>query len=486
MGNKISFKLDGISEVITGMHVRVVDNQDNTLFSVADAATDAAGNVTLGIGTMGTKGTEVWVYCDNFDPTADAAVEHQFAAIKATVEEADAKVYENIIMLGSSSYARAFSAPEEKAELQELLGDYGLPVINIVTEVQSGSSSGYQADTLMPQAVANNSALENVLFFPQSPTNNVGAPLDSATNLDATRNNIISIISQADAAGWDTVYSNFNSTPDSDTFEVERWNEEFLKPIVTEHAPLSLKDGVFVQDYDRISKHDAYSFSSSDGIHLKEGSGDRLLRHVTASNLARLMGKDPRRSLAGRRFVVSLVGGDPADRHRHDGITPILRGTMPDENGGSTSIGANIIDADTGEIMPDLYVEVSGSAGLNAGRGNDGDTSTSIANHKALLGALWKAMNSNYEMGITIGSFSQTLPVIKSLKLAGSRIATGDDRKGEWTYDGEVKTLDATALPYGSVEFNDMTPVDNMVKLTSALAAGSNYHYLNVIECTFA
>lgn len=486
MGNRISFKLDGINEVVTGMHVRVVDEQDNTLVTVNDVSTDSAGNVTIGIGEMGTIGTQVWTYCDNFDPTADVAIEHQYAAIISTVEEAPAKVYDNVIMLGSSSYARAFADPEEKAELQELLGDYGLPTINIVTEVQSGSSSNYQADTLMPQAVTNNTGLENVLFFPQSPTNNIGAPLDSATNLEPTRTNIISIINQADAAGWDTVYSNFNTTPNSDTFEVDRWNEEFLKPIVAEHAPLSLKDGTFVQDYDRISKHDAFTFSSSDGIHLKEGSGDRLLRHVTATNLARLMGKDPRRPLAGRRFVVSFVGSDTAERYRHDGITPILRGTMPDEDGGSTSIGANIIDADTGEIIPDLYVEVSGTAGLNTGRGNNDDTSTGIGNHKALLGALWKGTNSNYEMEITIGSFSQTLPTIKSLKLAGSRVASSTDRKGEWTHNGVVKTLDAAVVPYGSVEFSDMVPVDNMVKLTSVLAAGSTYHYLNALECTFA
>ena len=393
--------------------------------------------------------------------------------------------FDNIVFLGSSTSDRAFNSADALADMQETLQEHGLPAINLVPETQSGSSAPYQAETLMPQAVASNSSLQNVLFFGQSPTNSLTQAFSTETQVvkDKLQGNIESILTQSNDAGWTSLYSNFNKTPEADTYEIEQWNDNFLTPIVQSLSPDSIKSGVYVQDYEKFGGWSNYLFSSRDDIHLAEISGDRLYRQYSAANIARYMGYDTRKNLAGRRVVVQPTGGGSENWPRIQNITPIPLGlgSAPYRH-----MGANLVDADTGELLTDLYVVLDGTRGINSGTGNAGDSSSSYLNDEVLKKCAWIGVDEVDGFYLEIGSFSQQLPSVASLKLAGNRNSTGNDRVGEWVCNGETKFLDGTERPCGLVDFLNVPTVDNKITATGALAAGSLYSYLSVIEIQFA
>lgn len=393
--------------------------------------------------------------------------------------------FDNIVFLGSSTSDRAFNSADALADMQETLQEHGLPEINLVAETQSGSSAPYQAETLMPQAVANNSLLQNVLFFGQSPTNSLTQAFSTETQVvkDALQGNIESILTQSNNAGWTTLYSNFNKTPEAETYEIEQWNDSFLTPIVETLAPQSIESGVYVQDYEKLGGWSNYLFSSRDGVHLAEISGDRLYRQYSAANIARYMGRDTRKDLSGRRVVIQPSSSSNLSWPRIQNITPIPLGlgSAPYRH-----MGANLVDADTGELLTDLYVVLDGTRGINSGTGNTGDSSSSYLNDEVLKKCAWIGVDEVDGFYLEIGSFSQQLPNLASLKLAGNRASTSNDRVGEWVCNGETKFLDGTERPCGLVDFLDVPTVDNKITATGTLAAGSLYSYLSAIEVQFA
>ncbi len=403
--------------------------------------------------------------------------------------EPPSKQYNNIVFVGSSTTARAFGQTPDAQEIdrivdmQNMLEAQGVTGLNLITEAQSGSSAGFQADTLMPSATSNNSGLSNVLFWGQAPSNSVpsGAYEDAnQANKDALRVDVESILDQANSAGWTPVYSNFNNTPNKDLDSL--WNTDFLKSIVDVKAPLSIESNEFVQDYEALGGWSNYLFSADDGIHLAEGPGDRLYRQFSATRIARIMGNDLRKDLSGRRVVVSMAGSvAPLDLDVYDNITPMPLGYIGDDR---LCCAANLVDADTGEILPDLYIAVKGATTSRTGQGNAGNSSSSYLNDKALSQSLRMPPSQLLGMRVEIGSFSQALPSVSKLILAGS--SSLPNKITDWECNGETKTLDANDTPCGVVEFLSVPTVDNKVNAVGTIPAGSEHAYLSAIEVQFA
>lgn len=484
MNNTVKFKLKDSPAGLSSIDAVVMNKaQDTILWSGRHATT--GGDVELNIGTAGTGGQNVWVYGNNVTTGAEAVsqVFGGYSVIESNTTPVQS--YDNIIFLGSSTSDRAFNSPEALADMQEILQEHGLPTMNLVAETLSGSSAPYQAETLMPQVVSKNAELKNVLFFGQSPTNSINQAFSSEDQSvkDRLQKNIESILTQSNNAGWTTLYSNFNKTPEAKDYEIEKWNDNFLTPIVQSLAPRSIDFGTYIQDYEKLGGWSDHLFSSRDGVHLSEVSGDRLYRQYSAANIARFLGYDTRKSLAGRRVVVQPTSSNPLNWSRFQNITPIPLGlgSAPYRH-----MGANLVDADTGELLTDLYVVLDGTRGINSGTGNTGNSSSSYLNDKILKKCAWIGVDETEGFYLEIGSFTQTLPTIASLKLAGNRNSSGDDRFGEWVCNGETKLLDGTQRPCGLIDFRDVPAVDNKVTATGTLASGSSYSYLSAIEIQFA
>lgn len=486
MSNVVNITMNNVPAGLDSMYARVEEDVltqgvRNVLYS--GVAPVSGNSIQIDIGTAGNVGDGVIVSADNY--TSGGAAFKSMSGYSLIEAGEAALSFDNIVFLGSSTSDRAFNSSEALADMQEILSEHGLPAINLVPETLSGSSAPYQAETLMPQAVTNNASLQNVLFFGQSPTNSVieAYSTESQDVKDILQGNIESILTQANNAGWTTLYSNFNKTPNKDTFEIEQWNDVFLTPIVESLAPESIESEVYVQDYEKLGGWSNYLFSSRDGVHLAEISGDRLYRQYSAANIARYMGYDTRKDLSGRRVVVQPSASNSLSWPRIQNITPIPLGlgSAPYRH-----MGANLVDADTGELLTDLYVVLDGTRGINSGTGNTGDSSSSYLNDEVLKKCAWIGVDEVDGFYLEIGSFTQQLPNVASLKLAGNRNSTGNDRVGEWVCNGETKFLDGTERPCGLVDFLNVPTVDNKITATGALAAGSLYSYLSAIEIQFA
>ncbi|WP_418608894.1 hypothetical protein ACNSN2_07020 [Pseudoalteromonas sp. US3C1013] len=487
MTNKVKITMKNVPEGLDSMYLKIEETAisqgvRNVLFS---GVKPVNGNVVeIDIGNAGTVGAGVIFSADNFTTSGQPfKAMRGYGVIEAGADSTLS--FDNIVFLGSSTSDRAFNSVEALTDMQNILQEHGLPYINLIAETRSGSSAPYQAATLMPQAVNNNSSLENVLFFGQSPTNSLTQAFSTETQevKNSLKADVESILNQANSAGWTPLYSNFNKTPEAELYEISQWNDSFLTPIVTEFAPQSISDGVYVQDYEKLGGLSNYLFSSRDGVHLAEISGDRLYRQYSAANIARFMGYDTRKSLSGRRVVVQPSSSTSESWPRIQNITPLPLGL---NSAPYRHIGANLVDADTGELLTDLYVVVHGSRGINSGTGNAGDSSSSYLNDEVLKKCAWIGVDEVDGFYLEIGSFSQQLPDLASLILAGNRSSTGSDRVGEWVCNGETKFLDGVLRPCGVAEFLNVPAVDNKITATGFLANGSLYSYLSVIEMKFA
>lgn len=85
MGNTVTFKLDGVSEILTGLNVRIFSDDRNIIAFKRDQVSDAAGNITVELGNLGSSGQRLLIYCDDFNANAPAGTNHKFAASKGVV-----------------------------------------------------------------------------------------------------------------------------------------------------------------------------------------------------------------------------------------------------------------------------------------------------------------------------------------------------------------------------------------------------------------
>ena len=490
MANKVTITMNDVPVGLDSMYVRVEEDAltagvRNVLHSGVQAVT--GNTIDINIGENGTVGNGAIISADNY--TSGGAA---FKAMSgySLIEAGEAALnFDNILFMGSSTTARAFGQTldaqdiDRVADMQSMLAAQGVAGLNLVTEAQSGSSAGFQADTVMPEAVTNNAGLTNVLFWGQAPSNSVGGGAYSEADPSskaALQSDIESILDQAASAGWTPVYSNFNNTPSKDLDPL--WNTEFLKDIVDVKAPLSIDGSEFIQDYEALGGWSNYLFSADDGIHLAEGPGDRIYRQFSATRIARLLGNDLRKDLSGRRVVVSMAGSvPPVDLDVYDNITPMLLGYIGEDR---LCCSANLIDADTGEILPDLYVAVKGATTSRTGKGNAGNTSSSYLNDTALSRSLRMPPSQLAGMRLEIGSFSQTIPSVSKLIIAGS--SSLPNKITDWECNGETKTLTADDVPCGAVEFLNVPIVDNKINALGTIPVGSEHAYLSAIEIQFA
>lgn len=86
MGNKIIFKLSGLSETIHDICVRAADKDDNTLLLDPAVSSASDGTITLTLPEgMGKAGEEALVFCDRY---TSSNVPHKYAVTAATIEGA--------------------------------------------------------------------------------------------------------------------------------------------------------------------------------------------------------------------------------------------------------------------------------------------------------------------------------------------------------------------------------------------------------------
>lgn len=398
-----------------------------------------------------------------------------------------------IIMFGSSTTARSFDATG-LTDITGMLADYGITGVEMLTSSLSGSNVQYHKDTLMPAAIASYSAKPKVLCVVQLAVNSVTTIGDYATadagSIATYTSNQNNVFDQAVAAGWRVGAVNFNDSANSASMHIGDWNTYVGHPIIASKAPAWISGNTAVIDYYGLSIKGGvpWMFSSSDGTHLKEISGDRLWRAYTASRIAKNQFGYPAKNLSGRRFVVAWGSTDSASWQRVGYVNRLAASSGPTTTTPMKSFCGHILDADTGEVLPGLYVALVGGQGVNTqGRGNAGNNSNSYLNNTACAGSIYHDTTyASTGFYLEIGSFDGAVPNASSVKVSASRNVTGTDRFATWTCNGQSLDLDATAIPAGLVTFNSVPATGGIISATAAIKAGSTLSYFSAVEVVFA
>lgn len=398
-----------------------------------------------------------------------------------------------IIMFGSSTTARAFDTTG-LTDITGMLADYGITGVEMLTSSLAGSNVDYHKNTLMPAAISSYGAKPDVLCVVQLAVNSVTTIGDYATapagSINTYTANQSNVFDQAVAAGWRVGAVNFNDSLNAASMHMGDWNTYVGHPLIAAKAPTWISVNSAVIDYYGLSRKGGvpWMFSSADGTHLKEIAGDRLWRAYTASRIAKKQFGYPTKSLTGRRFVVAWGGTDSPSWQRVGYVNRLAASSGPSASVPMRSFCGHILDADTGEVLPGLYVALVGGQGVNAqGRGNAGNTSNSYLNNTACSGSIYHDTTySSSGFYLEIGSFDGPIPNTANMKISGSRSVTGTDRIATWTCNGQSLDLDGTAIPAGVVTFNSVPATGGIISATAAIKAGSTFSYFSAVEVKFA
>lgn len=487
MSNIVKFKINGLSSALSSVYTRVTDLSRVELFEGETLVSDAVGNVELDIGAAGSVGQGVIVYGDNYS-TGNESTFKSFSGYSVVEVPPSSAAYDNIVFFGSSTTERAFATQLERDDMSILLADYGISGVDLYTNAVGGTDAVYQNNTLMPQAIAEHNSLSNVMLFMQSPTNSLTTAYSSATTQykDALSTNINGIMNQAISQGWDVFCSNFNTTAGNIGKEPSLWDANILKPIVEASAPISLDNGNYIQDYNALSSLSNYILAASDNTHLKEIAGDRAYAQLSALSIADNFGKKPVINLAGRRVVASVGGTTPAEWVKYNGINKLQSSVTATTSERGVACSLQLFDADTGELIPGLIFAIRGAIQTAAGRGNAGNTSTSVYNNDALITSLYTKNGSLESLRFVITTVDGTVLPNATITIAASRNSTSTQLVTDWTCGGETKALDAGTVPCGVVTFNNVAPINNEINGTSAIAAGSAHSFFSAIEIQFS
>ena len=400
---------------------------------------------------------------------------------------------QTLILFGSSTTARAFDATG-RTDMTGMLADYGITGVEVLTSSLEGSNVDYHKDTLMPAAVASYASKPDVLCVVQMAVNSVTTIGDYATASEAAKSAYASkqsnVFDQAIAAGWSVAAVNLNEAPNSAAMHMGDWNTFVGNPIISAKAPDWIAGGKALIDYYGLSRTGGqpYLFGSTDGIHMKEISGNRLWRAYMASRIAKKSFGYPEKSISGRRIVVAWGSTDSASWQRVGNVSRFSASSGATPSAPMKSFCGHILDADTGEVIPGLYVALIGGQGVNTqGRGNAGNNSNSYLNNTACAGSIYH--DSTYAATgfyLEIGSFDGPVPSAQSVMISGSRNVTGTDRIATWTCNGQSLDLDGTAVPCGVVTFNGVPADGNgRITATAAIKVGSTYSYFSAVEIQF-
>lgn len=434
--------------------------------------------------------------------SAAGAVQPSSTALTATITNYDAanwydytkfvvdnNPYKFIEFVGSSTSSRSIAGREDTDDMRYLLREYGV-YTTVLDTTSPGTDAANHNSTLMPSAVSTFGTLADVLCYYQAPSNSVDYVYSDATpaELAAIESDIVGVLTQAVNTGWTPFISNLNTTPNSAGKEIPSWNSQFILPIAKANAPLSVySDDSFVQDYYTASAVDNFLFSDEDSIHLKKISGDRVYRQITAPSIAKMLGKLPSTSLAGRRVMIAWGGSTQANWRTVDKVSRLATSVDATVAIPAKAFSACVVDSDTGVPIPWLYVAVEGHQTFNTvgGSGNVGNTSSSYLNNIALAGNF--SHDATYAgMKITIGNiYDIALPNATVIIAASSNISDSVS-KTDWTANGETKQVNAALVPCGSATFNNVPAVDNKIVINGVIASGSTKSYLSAIEIQFS
>lgn len=397
--------------------------------------------------------------------------------------------YDNIIFFGSSTTERAFNT--KLTDMSLLLSDYGLTP-SLYSNGLGGTKADAQASTYMPQTTAMFTGLSNALCWIQSATNSITTTYDGISQpwKDAFFADETSVCNQASAAGWTPVISNLNYASNFAAQNRDEWNTKMMLPIALGSAPASVIGGSgFIYDYWKLSNLSP-QFNNSDGVHLHPVSGDRLYRSFSAMQMAKLQGKYSPKSLNGRRVIIGLGGDTDVSWVNYNGInaapiSPTMQGVT------NSAITARCFDANTGELLTDLWVVIGGFTGVNltGGRGNTGNTSTTLMNDTLLKKVAFSGDGGGgtIPLKIEIGTFGGVALPSASISIISSRSVTPDGtKKCNWTFGGETKLQDAELLPPVPISFTSKAPINSKHTIDGNFNAGSNFIYFSGIDIQFS
>jgi len=138
-------------------------------------------------------------------------------------------------------------------------------------------------------------------------------------------------------------------------------------------------------------------------------------------------------------------------------------------------------DIDGTIVLGSSFTFESAGGASNTGRGNAGDTSTSLTNDILLTNFIFNGSSGTKTITINVGDFVPADTF--TIKITASRDTTAIDRITEYTIDGVTLEIDAANNPPLIVEFNNVTGqelLDNGIQWNKK--AGSSFGYINGIR----
>lgn len=292
MSNEINFKLNRVTSSLSAVYFRVssVDGQEEIL-KAKQLYSDTQGNVSLGLGAIGTIGTRVKVYGDT---GTEVGFKH-FVGFADIVQQ-QARAYTNIVVIGASivegSFGRDLTTPNSLA--QAALEGAGITGVNIY----GYGWSGFTITQILPKISEAFAAFPNddTLFIIHIGGNNVTLtrPYATATQteLDGLRSELDELYSLIESRRDDVIVASLTFR-DYDDITADNEDNGSLPYITNEYAKrfntrFQNKDGMPVVDLYTWSYANRVDILAEDNIHLTN-FGKQLLREFVPTRIKYLL-----------------------------------------------------------------------------------------------------------------------------------------------------------------------------------------------------
>ena len=380
-------------------------------------------------------------------------------------------VVKTMVMLGASIMNSAFFTP---STVDKVKSRYGFKEVAIVNEAVAGNTTGDLLARLQP-ILDTYAGQEGVVFPIHIGGNDVSnlKPYATATetSIAETASNIQTIITMIRNAGHRVLlgnisYRTYNGTVPPESAGSLPFNTNIVEPTIRTMLP-ELWDGdssaPFIDTYTFLQNNTQYL--SSDGVHLTDEGGEAW-RQYWFGKLSQLLTTESKALSAASGSKVVFDFNDQGTQ-----TNPLIN-----------SSGEHWFSGNTTTSLDGVGVATYNRDGLNAaGRGNAGDTTTSLTNNILLLtsiytsGQLMTLQFSNMEPNIT-----------GTLKITASRSTNGGDRVGEYTVQGVTNIMNSESLPAPQSSFNFTTDEYGSFDLEVLPQTGSTFAYLNGAEITLS